>query len=157
MADLFRRILVPHDFSAAADDALRVAVGLARRHRGRITVLHVVPPYPVVALPAPTTSLVTDAQILAAARQNLDALVRRLVRGRSPRVRALVVPGDPYHRIVEASAKATSVVMATEGRTGLSHLLIGSVTEKVVRHSPRPVLTLRPRTTARAKRRRRRP
>ena len=154
MADLFRRILVPHDFSPAADGALRTAVDLARRHRGRLTVLHVVPPYPVVGLPAPTDSLLTEAQILTDSRRNLEALVRRQVRGKTPRVRTVVVPGDPYRRIVEAAAGATAVVMATEGRTGLSHLLIGSVAEKVVRHSPRPVLTIRPRTAARASRRR---
>jgi nucleotide-binding universal stress UspA family protein len=154
MATLFRHILVPHDFSDAADDALRVAVGLAREHRGRLTVLHVVPPYPVGGFPEPTTTIVTEGQILANARRSLDALVRRQVRGRNaPRVRTKVVPGDPYHQIVDAAAGATSVVMATEGRTGLSHLLIGSVAEKVVRHSPRPVLTLRPRTAARRRRR----
>jgi nucleotide-binding universal stress UspA family protein len=42
------------------------------------------------------------------------------------------------------------IVMATTGRTGLSHLLIGSVAEKVVRHSPVPVLTLRPEAVRRA-------
>jgi universal stress protein A len=53
-----------------------------------------------------------------------------------------VVVGDPASQIVEASRRAGAVIMATEGRTGLAHLLIGSVAEKVVRHSPRPVLTL---------------
>jgi len=155
MPGIFRRILVPHDFSEAADDALRIAVQLARQHGGSLTVMHVVPPYPLVGVPAPTTTIVTEGQILASARQNLDALVRRRVRGpRAPRVRTMVVPGDPHRRIVEAAAMATSVVMATEGRTGLSHLLIGSVTEKVVRHCPRPVLTLRPRAAPRRRPRR---
>jgi nucleotide-binding universal stress UspA family protein len=145
MPGLFRHILVPHDFSDAADQALRVAAQLAREHRGRLTVLNVVPPYPVAGFPEPTTTIITETQILANARRSLEALVRRRLRGRNaPRVRTTVVAGDPYHRIVEAAEGATSVVMATEGRTGLSHLLIGSVTEKVVRHSPRPVLTLRP-------------
>ena len=152
MAGIFRHILVPHDFSDAADSALRVAAQLAREHRGRLTVLNVVPPYPVAGFPEPTISIISEKQILVSARRNLEELVRRQIRGRKPRVRTVVVAGDPYHRIVEAAEGATSVVMATEGRTGLSHLLIGSVTEKVVRHSPRPVLTLRPRVPSRRKR-----
>ena len=43
--------------------------------------------------------------------------------------------GDPYQRIIAASRGMDAIVMSTAGRTGLSHLLIGSVTEKVVRHS----------------------
>jgi len=50
--NIFRRILVPHDFSDAAAHAFRVAIALAREHRGRLTVLHVVTPYqPVTQLP----------------------------------------------------------------------------------------------------------
>ncbi len=155
MPNLFGRILVPHDFSDAAGHALRVAVGLARQHRGRLTILHVVPPYPVAGFPEPVTAVATEEQILAGTRRSLEELARRQVRGRgAPPVRTQVVSGDPYTRIVAAAEDATVVVMATQGRTGLSHLLIGSVTEKVVRHSPTPVLTLRPpaRKSSRARR-----
>lgn len=154
MPNLFSRILVPHDFSDAASHALRMAVGLARQHRGRLTVLHVVPPYPVVGFPEPITAVATEEQILASSKRSLEELVRRQVRGRgAPPARTQVVSGDPHTRIVAAAAHATVLVMATEGRTGLSHLLIGSVTEKVVRHSPTPVLTLRPPAAARRARR----
>ena len=155
MPNLFSRILVPHDFSDAAGHALRVAVALARQHRGRLTILHVVPPYPVSGFPEPVTAVATEERILAGTRRSLEELARRQVRGReAPPVRTHVVTGDPYTRIVAAAENATVVVMATQGRTGLSHLLIGSVTEKVVRHSPRPVLTMRPPGTARKSRRR---
>jgi nucleotide-binding universal stress UspA family protein len=156
MPNLFGRILVPHDFSDAAGHALRVAVGLARQHRGRLTILHVVPPYPVAGFPEPVTAVATEEQILAGTRRSLEELARRQVRGRgAPPVRTQVVSGDPYTRIVAAAENATVVVMATQGRTGLSHLLIGSVTEKVVRHSPTPVLTLRPPAARKASRARR--
>jgi len=56
---------------------------------------------------------------------------------------------------VQAARAADSIVMATLGRTGLAHLVIGSVAEKVVRHSPVPVLTLRPSAIRSALRRRR--
>ena len=58
-------------------------------------------------------------------------------------VDAKVVIGDAYQRIIVATRGMDAVVMSTSGRTGLSHLLIGSVAEKVVRHSPIPVITLR--------------
>jgi nucleotide-binding universal stress UspA family protein len=49
-------------------------------------------------------------------------------------------------KIIEAAQEkaADLIVMATHGRTGLSHALMGSVAEKVVRHAPCPVLTIRP-------------
>ena len=51
--------------------------------------------------------------------------------------------GDASQRIVEAARRSDSIVMATSGRTGLAHFLIGSVAERVVRHATVPVLTLR--------------
>ena len=151
---IFRRILVPHDFSDAATHALRVAVRLAKEHGGRLTILHVVTPYmPVVQLPE-VAGWISDRDIVAGAKRSLDELVRRELRGReAPPACFEVELGDPYARIVKAAAKADVIVMATEGRTGLSHLLIGSVAEKVVRHSPIPVLTVRPPAARRKQRR----
>jgi len=54
--------------------------------------------------------------------------------------------------ILAAARGADSIIMATHGRTGLDHILIGSIAEKVVRHSPVPVLTIRPTVQAKAKR-----
>jgi nucleotide-binding universal stress UspA family protein len=51
--------------------------------------------------------------------------------------------GPPAGCILEAARKADAIVMGTLGRTGLPHLLIGSVAERVVRHAPVPVLTVR--------------
>jgi nucleotide-binding universal stress UspA family protein len=53
---------------------------------------------------------------------------------------------------VDAARGADLIVMSTMGRTGLSHLLVGSVAEKVVRHAPVPVLTLRPAGARKARR-----
>jgi universal stress protein A len=154
---LFRRILVPHDFSAPADRALAFAADLARAHRGRLHVMHVITPFqPVTGLPE-TAGFVPEAELLDGARQALADTVKRVVRGRNaPRVTLEVVLGDPYRRIVDAARQADVIVMATAGRTGLSHLLVGSVAEKVVRHASVPVLTVRPGPARRAVRRRRR-
>ena len=142
---LFRRILVPHDFSDAAAHAFRVAVQLAKRHRGRLTVLHVVPPYQPMTYVPEVSVWVPDADIVKGTRRSLVDVVRRGLRGRgAPRARVDVQLGDPATKIVAAAKGADCIVMSTEGRTGLAHLLIGSVAEKVVRHSPVPVLTVRP-------------
>jgi universal stress protein A len=157
MTRLFRRILVPHDFSEHATRALRVAVDLARSHRGRLVVLHAITPFnPISGFPAAEEmAWIPPVDLIAHERKRLEALVARTVSGRgAPRAAVQVVIGDPFQRIVAAARTADVIVMATAGRTGLSHLLIGSVAEKVVRHAPVPVLTLRP-STSRARRKRR--
>jgi nucleotide-binding universal stress UspA family protein len=140
---LFRRILVPHDFSEHADRALAVAADLARQHRGHLLVLHVITPFQPIGFRGEPIVLPSDLpkRLLA----ELKGRVARTVRGRSaPEVTCRVEIGDPYHRIVAAASGADMIVMATLGRTGFARALIGSVAEKVVRHSPIPVLALRP-------------
>ena len=156
MTRLFRRILVPYDFSAAATAALAVAADLAQGHGGSLTVLHViVPVYPVSAF-AGAGELpvwVPPDDMRGETRTRLEAEVARVVRRRTVRATCRVVTGDPYHSIVAAARQADSIVMGTLGRSGLAHLVIGSVAEKVVRHSPIPVLTLRPAASRTALRR----
>ena len=152
MKQLFRRILVPHDLSKEAAAALDVATDLAKRHGGSLTVINVIAPeYPVSAFAGAgeIPVWIPPDDIRGATRKRLEAEVARVVRRRVARVTCKVVVGDPHHCIVEAARRADSIVMATLGRTGLAHLVIGSVAEKVVRHSPVPVLTLRP-TASRA-------
>jgi nucleotide-binding universal stress UspA family protein len=148
----FRRILVPHDFSDHATRALRTALDLARQSAGRVTVLHVVTPvYPMAAVPA---AWMPPPDLVPTARQELERLVKRAAgRADAPPVACRVEVGDPAERIVALAARADLVVMATRGRSGLAHLLIGSVAEKVVRHAPAPVLTMHA-GTARGRRRR---
>jgi nucleotide-binding universal stress UspA family protein len=144
---VFRRILVPYDFSDAATAALEVATDLAVQHDGTLTVVHAIAPvYPVSAL-AGAGELpvwIPPEDLRGDLRKRLEAEVARVVGKRKMRVTCRVVVGDPHHCILQAARRADSIVMATLGRTGLAHLVIGSVTEKIVRHSPIPVLTLRP-------------
>ena len=60
-------------------------------------------------------------------------------------VKTWVMVGPPAACILEAARKADTIVMGTLGRTGLPHLLLGSVAERVVRHAAVPVLTVRTR------------
>jgi nucleotide-binding universal stress UspA family protein len=143
----FRRILVAHDFSHHADHAFGVALRMAAPTSARITVLHVAsqivlqrgfPPTAVVRPPTPA--------MLEELAAKLEARVRAVARGvRGLTLVATAVTGDPHQRIIEAARKAEVIVMGTHGLSGVAHLLIGSVAEKVVRHAPVPVVTVRAR------------
>jgi len=137
-ARLFRRILVPHDFSVQAKAALKVALDLAARD-ATVTVLHVV---------TPPTSMAEIAwsdpdALRSTLRKDLQKDVESTIPRPRCRVRYVVRVGEPVAAILAAARTADSIVMSTLGQTGLAHFLVGSVAERVVRSSPVPVLTLR--------------
>lgn len=139
----FQHILVPTDFGEASDRALDLAIEIGRRFDATITLLHTtwMPPYSFEAyaegLPWPTRELRGEAQ------KGLDAAVER-ARSRYPKVTGKLAMGDAWDRILEAAMdhSADLIVMGTRGRRGVAHALLGSITEKVVRLSPTPVLTV---------------
>jgi nucleotide-binding universal stress UspA family protein len=144
-AALFRRILVPHDFSDAADHALREAAALARDWHGELHVLHVVEPrFAPVDMPVPS-----PVDLVPGHQAALERRVHQLLGDSSPPVSIAVDVGVPADRILDEAIDADAIVMATHGRTGLSRFLIGSVAERVVRLSPIPVLTIRAEAQAR--------
>jgi nucleotide-binding universal stress UspA family protein len=142
-----RRILAPTDFSEPSKQAVAYAYELAERFGAKLLLLHVVelPAYPVeIFLPAAGgTTLLDDLE--QQARIDLAQLRPEAEDGKVE-VTCQVVVGTPYYKILEVAAadKADVIVMATHGRTGLSHLVMGSVAERVVRMAPCPVLTIRP-------------
>jgi nucleotide-binding universal stress UspA family protein len=142
---LFRRILVPYDFSDHAARALAVAVGFAGPAT-MLTVLHAQPPVLTgMAGPAADLTWTPPPEMLAELRGRLETLVARVAGGPlASRTRCRVVLADPVTAILAAAKKADVIVMTTVGRTGLGHFLMGSVAEKVVRHATIPVLTLHP-------------
>ncbi|MCW5891401.1 MAG: universal stress protein [bacterium] len=143
---LFRRILVPHDFSDAATRALREAAQLAADHGGRLTVLHVVVPFYVptdLPLGLAADSMPAPATFVPELRKRLESAVAKVIGTDGPPATVRVEIGNAAERILDAARRADCVVMATHGRTGLAHLFMGSVAEKVIRHAPAPVLVLR--------------
>jgi nucleotide-binding universal stress UspA family protein len=155
----FRHILVPHDLSAHANRALRVAADLVAPG-GELVVLHAIVPYvPATDLPvADLGAYISSAELLSGARRRLEREVTRVLGKRpTPRITIAVELDEPARCIARRSRGMDLIVIATAGRTGLSHLVIGSVAEKVVRHSPIPVLSLRPETAARLARARHQP
>jgi len=143
---LFRRILVPHDLSERASEALRVAAEIARDAAGEVLVVLVLTPVTSLAgisPPGHPVWLPSDEEV-AGARAQLGSLVEDALGPHdSPTVKIQVLVGDPFAEIMRQARKASCIVMATQGRTGLAHLLIGSLAEKLVRHAPVPVLTVR--------------
>jgi universal stress protein A len=142
-----RHLLVPTDFSEGSKQALEYALGLARTCGAKLTLLH------VVELPSYITDGHTPVHLLMALRDDMQASARRelarlLPEGSGTPVEIVrqVVVGAPHQQILEAAAaeRVDWIVMATHGRTGLSHLVMGSVAERVLRTAPCPVLTIRP-------------
>jgi universal stress protein A len=152
---LFRHVLVPHDFADTADQALKTAADLAAAAGGRLTVLNVVSPTYLISDPMFTASLPPPEAAVPDVRASLEQRVARVLRGSKVPVKVVVEIGHPAETIADMAKSVSLVVMATHGRTGVTHLLMGSVAERVVRLSPAPVLTIRPKTRAAASRRRR--
>lgn len=144
-----RSILVPVDFSDASRDALSQAAGLARAVDGSLTLLHVVdlPPAGWVGFEALDVDLrAPQVELLARTRDHLREEAEKVPATRGLEVTVRARDGSPGREIVSELREADMdlVVMATHGRSGLTHLLLGSVAEKVLRAAPCPVLTVRP-------------
>ena len=148
------RILVPTDFSACSDAALGCAKRLAARLRGSIRLMHVMEHSAVgtslgseMFIPEPPE---IRAERVANARIQLS---RRILADSRSRVKVTsdVVFG-PSGATIAAYAGDNGfdlIIMGTRGRTGLAHLLMGSVAESVIRTAPCPVLTVKSSTAAR--------
>jgi nucleotide-binding universal stress UspA family protein len=138
-----QHLLVPTDFGDASNRALELALALAAKLDGRITLLHAttLPPFYYAAY-AEGLSWPTD-ELEGQARKELDTLVTR-TRERHAKVEGQLMAGEPWESILEAATelRADLIVMGTHGRRGLPRALLGSVAEKTVRLSPIPVLTV---------------
>ncbi len=140
-----RRVLCPIEFDVNSLAALDLACDLVRENSGTLYVLHAVPPYSPLAISAPL--LFERARQFA--RIELEEIARESLGDIDYQL--LVRSGRPADEIIAAAreVKAHIIVMATHGRTGPPRFFLGSVTEKVIRESPCPVLTMReaPRST----------
>lgn len=141
-------MLLATDFSVASDLALEYATTLAVSFGASVHLLHVVDDLSMAATWTPELGLVPVPPIRAAmideAAHRLARLRHRLERA-GVKVTSEVMIGSPA-AVIRNVAKARGcdlVVMGTHGRTGVAHLLLGSVAEKVVRTAPCPVLTAR--------------
>jgi universal stress protein A len=146
----FSKILAPTDFSDDSSLALKYAVELAQKFSAEIILVHVDQPLaPVMVgelnpgLDFGTMNRIAEEQRLLAVRE-LDRTTER-VRESGIKSRSLMRVGAPFLEIINTaqSEGADLIVMGTHGRTGLSHVLMGSVAERVVNKAHCPVLTIR--------------
>jgi nucleotide-binding universal stress UspA family protein len=144
MTTELKDLLVPIDFGASSAHALELAVDLAHRLGSRIVLVHVcdIPSYVYGGMTFATADLL--GPIEEAAREHLQKTLRQ-VQAEVPGTSAVLRNGNPALEIlaVISDKHPDLVVMGTHGRTGVSHALLGSVAEKVVRLSKVPVLTVR--------------
>lgn len=142
-----KRICVPTDFSEPAEHALRYGVTLAEKFGAQLSLLHVVQDI-LPTVPEPGLAMLPTEEIMRSlekgAKEGLENFLAKEWSDRINVVRA-VRHGVPFHEICQFAKQETIdlVVMGTHGRTGLTHFLLGSVAERVVRSSPCPVLTIR--------------
>jgi nucleotide-binding universal stress UspA family protein len=162
----FKRILCPVDLSSFSLEALKLGVKMAQGAGASLYILHVIDnPYDELYMKSITQ---TDPALLELYKREplrRSRIVKATVEHAEvslkyfchdavqslPKVRYLVLSGNPFEKILEATEdhRIDLIVLATHGRTGLKRLLIGNVAEKVVRHAPCPVLTVKPRAASR--------
>lgn len=144
----FHKILCPIDFSPGAREAMRVAVELARDAGASLVLAHVWDRQPWLyngpdyAIAPGVIQEAVDTAEAELARWKISA---RELGAKEVATRFLI--GAPWDQIVSAARDDRAIdliVMGTHGRTGLTHVLLGSVAEKVVRHAPCAVLVVRP-------------
>lgn len=146
VTSMYDRLLVPTDGSTDGERALEYALELAAVHQATVRTVYVVNVASYGGLPMETA---WDG-IGDALREEGENAVDRVVELResvapSVDVETHILEGSPSRVIVDeaASTGCDLVVMGTHGRGGIDRLLLGSVTERVVRSSPVPVLTVR--------------
>ena len=143
-----KKILCPTDFSENSAHAMKYALALATLSQAQLQLFHVVEPisYPrSTELFEPVLDEVElTMKMEAAFQKQLEDQVAALKED-YPKIAGKLVTGNTFLEIIQAARddNVDMIVMGTHGRTGLAHVLIGSVAEKVIREAPCPVLTVK--------------
>lgn len=142
---MYKQILIPTDGSAPSETAVKVGLELAKSLGAEATLLYVVEPVVARILIGPETipyypDLSRDLEI--AGKQALER-AEGFAQYLGVPVKTKLKQGSAAQVIVEEAAGCDLVVMGTHGRTGLDRFLLGSVTQKVLQRSPKPVLVVR--------------
>jgi nucleotide-binding universal stress UspA family protein len=137
----WRKILSPVDFSDRSRLAAKSAAELGWAFGGELTLLH------VWEAPTPTSpdGTVSAPVLFETVQPDLRGTLASWAKEYGDGVKSLVVAGTPWEEIVMVARAGDFdvIVMATHGRTGLKHALMGSVAEHVIRHAPCPVVVMK--------------
>ncbi|MCF6157681.1 MAG: universal stress protein [wastewater metagenome] len=140
-----KNILCPIDYSIYSEKALDYAIEIAERYQSKLILMHVLD---IRVYDIHESELygvgVMDNDTIERLKDKMLNYVKEDIGSRIP-IEAVVVQGIPFIEIVKAAEEyqIDLIVMGTHGRTGISHALMGSIAEKVVRKSPCPVLTVK--------------
>lgn len=145
-----QRILVPVDYSSCSRAALRFAADLAQKYQASLDVIHVWdrPSYVTDAVMMSSKDLMSGKSLIAMIEENAERdLAEFLATSNLPATVTApgrLASGDPASTLIHELRRGQHdlVVVGTHGRTGFSHLLLGSVAEKLARLSPVPVVTV---------------
>lgn len=148
-----KKILVPTDFSEMSAQAFSYAEEIAKQYNAEIHLLNVLEKTPPI-LTIRSLDLKTEKiqkTIEDDARKSLKNFAERF--GDSVKVKQVLLRGNDFETITSYAKekKIDLIVIATHGRTGLLHTLLGSVAEKVIRYSKCPVLVITPSKDAKQK------
>lgn len=148
----FTHILLPTDGSALSEKGVKRGIAFAKRIKARVTAVHVVPEFRALADEAllPTSGAANlRARFIQEAQARGERIVGRVARwakAAGVRCKCVIVPrGLPYEHIIATARKekCNLIFMSSHGRRGLSSVLLGSETAKVLTHSRIPVLVVR--------------
>ena len=140
------RILFPTDFSTCSKHALKYALDFAIEREAKLYVLHVIPklniPVGTGGLTYPVSKIYDDME--SKAKKDIHHLIPRRFLEKI-KVEDIIMRGIPFVEIIKAAKKydLDLITIATHGRSGISHALLGSTAEKVVRKAPCPVLCVK--------------
>jgi universal stress protein A len=141
-----KNILVTTDFSEYSAAALDHALSLAEIHRADVHLLHVIEERPGLSRRKSESESgpARKGSEASAARQMSKFIYEHVDEYMS--IQEAIRSGTPHIEFIRYAKehRIDLIVIATHGRTGLSHMVMGSVAERVVRHSPVPVLTVKP-------------
>ncbi len=145
----FKKILCTTDFSEPSYEGVKTANELAAQFSSELILVHVVSPVPVLGAPHHTTPVSFDIPayqqtFIEQSRETLQKVADDLIRSDLKSETQVMVgyAADEIVRVAEEE-KADLIVIATHGHSGFERLLLGSVTERVIRHSPCPVLSVK--------------
>ena len=139
-----KNILCPVDHSDCSKEALKYAVSFAMKDHSKLYLLHVIDIRAFdESINAMTTQIPDDETLKQLKTKLLDCIPEEIRDDMD--VEALVVQGIPFVEIISTAKKndIDMIVLGSHGRTGITHMMMGSVSEKVVRKAPCPVLTVR--------------
>jgi len=142
-----RSILVPVDFSSPSIKALKYAAAFAKQFKAKLTLLHVIEPVGMNDFSASYPLVIESDRLVKISEEKLRGLSAKHDLDPALIEKTVVRTGAAFNEITSAarSLKTDLIIIATNGNTGLKHLLLGSTTERVVRHAGCPVFVVRER------------